>query len=34
VNAGAATDDLLEFRHRADGAIEDDEAAGLRVDAC
>ena len=33
VNAGAAPDDLLEFRHGAHGAVEHDEAAGLGVHA-
>ena len=33
VNAGAAADDLLEFGHGADFAVEDDQPAGLGVDA-
>jgi hypothetical protein len=33
VDAGAAADDLLEFRHRADFAVEDDEPARLGIDA-
>ena len=33
VDAGAAPDDLLELRHRADGAVEHDQAAGLGVHA-
>ena len=33
VNAGAAPDDLLEFRHGADGTVEHDEAAGLGIHA-
>ena len=33
VDARAAADDLLELGHRADFAVEHDEAAGLRVDA-
>ena len=32
VHAGAAADDLLELGHRADLAIEHDEAAGLGID--
>ena len=33
VDAGAAPDDLLELGHRADRAVEHDQAAGLRIDA-
>ena len=33
MDAGAAPDDLLELGHRADCAIEHDQAAGLRIDA-
>jgi hypothetical protein len=33
VHARAAPDDLLELGHRADGAVEHDQAAGLRIDA-
>ena len=33
VDAGATTDDLLELGHGADAAIEDDEVAGLGIDA-
>ena len=33
VDAGAAPDDLLELGHRADFAVEHDQAAGLRIDA-
>ena len=33
VDAGAAADDLLELGHRADLAVEHDQAAGLGVDA-
>ena len=33
VDAGAAPDDLLELGHRADLAVEHDQAAGLRIDA-
>ena len=33
VDAGAATDDLLELGHRADVRVEDDELAGLCIDA-
>ena len=33
VDAGAAADDLLELGHRADGAVEHDQAAGLGIDA-
>ena len=33
VHAGAAAHDLLELGHRADFAVEHDEAAGLRIDA-
>ena len=32
-DAGAAPDDLLEFGHRSDAAIEHDQAAGLSVDS-
>ena len=33
VDAGAAADDLLELGHRADRAVEHDQAAGLGIDA-
>ena len=33
VHAGAAPDDLLELGHRANLAVEHDQAAGLRIDA-
>ena len=33
VNAGAAPDDLLELGHRADGAVEHDQPAGLGIHA-
>jgi len=33
MHAGAAPDDLLELGHRADFAVEHDQAAGLRIDA-
>ena len=33
VDAGAAADDLLELGHRADLAVEDDQPAGLGIDA-
>ena len=33
VDARAAPDDLLEFGHRADRAVEYDQPAGLRVHA-
>ena len=33
VDAGAAADDLLELGHRADLAVEHDQAAGLGIDA-
>lgn len=33
VHAGAAPNDLLELAHRADLAVEHDQAAGLRIDA-
>ena len=33
VDAGATADDLFELGHGADGTVEDDEAAGLGVDA-
>ena len=33
MDAGATADDLFEFGHRADFAIEHDQATGLRVDA-
>ena len=33
MDAGAAADDLLELGHRADCAVEDDQAAGLGIDA-
>ena len=33
MDAGAAPDDLLELGHRADLAVEHDQAAGLRIDA-
>ena len=33
VDAGAAADDLLELGHRADFAVEHDQAAGLGIDA-
>ncbi len=32
VDPGAAADDLLELGHRADFAVEDDQAAGLGID--
>ena len=33
MNAGAASDDLLEFRHGAHGTVQHDEAAGLCIHA-
>ena len=33
MDARAAADDLLEFGHRADRAVEHDQPAGLRIDA-
>ncbi len=33
VDAGAAADDLLELGHRADCAVQHDQAAGLRIHA-
>ncbi len=31
VDASAAPDDLLEFRHRIDGLVQHDQLAGLRI---